>query len=428
MVDPKGYLTSLNSLKVTSEAEIGDIKKARVLLQSVTTTNPSHGPGWIAAARVEEYASKLQAARKVILEGCEKAPHSEDVWLEAARLHPPDKARVILHNALRALPHSVKLYLQLADYETSAQGKKSILRKGLESVPHSVPLWKAAIELEDVQDAKVLLARAIECIPTNVDMYLALAKLETHGNARKVLNMARENVPTEHKVWIYAATLEEVNQNLSLVPKIIEKMLFSLEQYQVSLKREDWLKEAVECERIGAVATCRELVRRTAHLQLDEEDVKKTWLDDINHCLYATQPVALETARALADVAITRFTSKRSIWLQAILVEQEFGSKDQLEQRLQQAVLAVPHAEIIWLMFAKEMWRRGSIDRARSILTQAYTHNPQSEQIYLAAIKLEWENGELARTRSLLARAKELIGTAKIFMKYALFELEQGSE
>jgi pre-mRNA-processing factor 6 len=72
VVDPKGYLTSLNSVKITSEAEIGDIKKARVLLQSVTTTNPQHGPGWIAAARVEEYASKMVNARKIILEGCEK--------------------------------------------------------------------------------------------------------------------------------------------------------------------------------------------------------------------------------------------------------------------------------------------------------------------------------------------------------------------
>ena len=54
---------------MTSEAEVGDIKKARILLQSVTTTNPKHGPGWIAAARVEEVASKLAQARKIILQG-----------------------------------------------------------------------------------------------------------------------------------------------------------------------------------------------------------------------------------------------------------------------------------------------------------------------------------------------------------------------
>ena len=41
-------------------AQVGDIKKARLLLRSVTTTNPKHGPGWIAAARVEEFAGKVK--------------------------------------------------------------------------------------------------------------------------------------------------------------------------------------------------------------------------------------------------------------------------------------------------------------------------------------------------------------------------------
>jgi pre-mRNA-processing factor 6 len=54
VVDPKGYLTDIDSLKVTSEAEIGDIKKARALLKSVISTNPKHAPGWLAAARLEE--------------------------------------------------------------------------------------------------------------------------------------------------------------------------------------------------------------------------------------------------------------------------------------------------------------------------------------------------------------------------------------
>ena len=53
-VDPKGYLTSLDSIQLSSDAEIGDIKKARMLLKSVINTNPKHAPGWVAAARLEE--------------------------------------------------------------------------------------------------------------------------------------------------------------------------------------------------------------------------------------------------------------------------------------------------------------------------------------------------------------------------------------
>lgn len=54
VVDPKGYLTDMKSIKISSDAEISDIKKARLLLKSVTNTNPRHAPGWIAAARLEE--------------------------------------------------------------------------------------------------------------------------------------------------------------------------------------------------------------------------------------------------------------------------------------------------------------------------------------------------------------------------------------
>ena len=46
--------------------------KARLLLKSVTSTNPGHGPGWIAAARLEEVAGKLVAARQVP-SGCPRA-------------------------------------------------------------------------------------------------------------------------------------------------------------------------------------------------------------------------------------------------------------------------------------------------------------------------------------------------------------------
>jgi len=38
-------------MKITSNAEVSDIKKARLLLKSVIQTNPKHAPGWIAAAQ-----------------------------------------------------------------------------------------------------------------------------------------------------------------------------------------------------------------------------------------------------------------------------------------------------------------------------------------------------------------------------------------
>lgn len=39
----------------------------------------------------------------------------------------------------------------------------------------------------------------------------------------QVLNKARENIPTDRQIWITAAKLEEANDNLPMVEKIIDR-------------------------------------------------------------------------------------------------------------------------------------------------------------------------------------------------------------
>lgn len=113
VVDPKGYLTDLKNVKLANDAEVSDIKKARLLMKSITSTNPKHAPGWIGAARVEEVAGRLAQARQLIAEGCEHCPHSEDVWLEAARLQTPENAKAVLARGVAAIPNSVKIWMQV---------------------------------------------------------------------------------------------------------------------------------------------------------------------------------------------------------------------------------------------------------------------------------------------------------------------------
>ena len=40
----------------------------------------------------------------------------------------------------------------------------------LEQLPNSVRLWKAAVELENEEDARIMLSRAVECCPTSVEV------------------------------------------------------------------------------------------------------------------------------------------------------------------------------------------------------------------------------------------------------------------
>ncbi|MCI35911.1 pre-mRNA-processing factor 6-like, partial [Trifolium medium] len=127
----------LNSMNITSDAEISDFKKARLLLKSITQTNPKHPPGWIAAARLEELAGRLKVARQFIHKGCEECPKNEDVWLEACRLANPNEAKAVIARGVKSIPTSVKLWMQASKLENNDMNRSRVLRKGLEHIPDS---------------------------------------------------------------------------------------------------------------------------------------------------------------------------------------------------------------------------------------------------------------------------------------------------
>eukprot|EP01027_Heterolobosea_sp_BB2_P016193 GEZU01023080.1.p1 GENE.GEZU01023080.1~~GEZU01023080.1.p1 ORF type:complete len:983 (-),score=312.18 GEZU01023080.1:84-3032(-) len=424
VVDPRGYITALSNQKITSDAEIGDIKKAGLLLKSVTSTNPSHAPGWIAYARVEEIAGRLASARNIIMKGCDACPKSEDVWLEAARLQTPANAKAVLAKAVRHIPHSVKIWLAAANLETDINAKKRVLRKCLEIIPNSVRVWKEAIELEEEEDARVMLSRAVECVPQSTDLWLALARLETYENAKKVLNKARQAIPTEPLIWITAAELEEAQggENISdRIEKIIAKAVKSLSAYQVVIDRDQWIKYAERAEEAGHIGTCQAIIKCTIGIGVEEEDRKHTWIEDAEKALKEGR---IETARAIYAHALTVFKGKKSLWLRAASLEKQHGTNESLEQLLKKAVTYCPKAEVLWLMAAKHKWLTGDVAAARAILGEAFAANPDNEAIWLAAVKLENENNEHERARILLAKARERASTKQVWMKSAQLERE----
>jgi hypothetical protein len=80
----------------------------------------------------------LQTARTIIAEGCEKCPSSEDVWLEAARLQPPDMAKAVLARGVANIPTSYKLWIAAARLEADDVARQRVLRRALERIPTSV--------------------------------------------------------------------------------------------------------------------------------------------------------------------------------------------------------------------------------------------------------------------------------------------------
>ena len=338
VVDPKGYLTDLNSMIPSYGGDINDVKKARLLLKSIRETNPNHPPAWIASARLEEIAGRVQTARNLIMNGTETCPRSEDVWLEAARLQPTEVAKHVVAKGVQQVPNAVKLWIKAADLESEKKSKKRVYRKALEKIPNSVLLWKYAVELEEPEEARIMLARSVECCPTSTELWLALARLETYENARKVLNKAREHIPTDRTVWIHAAKLEEANGNSAMVSKIIDRAISSLSANGVEINKELWMKDGMDAEKAGSVQTCQAVIKAVIGVGVDEEDRRDTWLEDAETCKNAK---AYECARAVYAHALTVFPKKKSIWKEAAFFEKEHGSRESLEAVLQQAVVSI---------------------------------------------------------------------------------------
>ena len=421
-VDPKGYLTSLSKTEVKAgEVEVGDINRVRGLLESVIKTNPKHGPGWIAAARLEEVAGKIVAARNVIARGATYCPHSEDVWLESIRLNDNHNAKIIAANAIKNNDHSIRLWIEAMKLESDPRAKKRVIRKALDVLDTSVALWKEAVNLEeDPADAKLLLARAVERVPS-VELWLALARLETPENAQKVLNKARQAIPTSHEIWIAAARLQEQMGNDKI--NVMSRAVKSLARENAMLKREEWITEAEKCEEEGAILTCGAIIRETLGYGLDEEDDRKAiWDDDARQSILRGR---YETARAIYAYSLRVFVNKKSVWLAAADLERNHGAKEALFDTLTKATSACPQSAILWKQLAKEKRNAGMIDECRITLGEAFNQLSGNEDIWLFAVELEADNHDIPKARELLAQARSAAGTDRVWIKSVALERAQ---
>lgn len=426
-VDPTGYLTSLSKNELQAgEAQLGDIKRIRSLLESVIKTNPKHAPGWIAAARLEQVAGKVVAARNVIARGCEHCPKNEDIWIENIGLNENHNAKIIAAAAIKNNDRSVRLWVEAMRLESDLKAKKRVLRQALDHIPQSVAIWKEAVKLEeDPADARLMLAKATEIIPLSTELWLALARLESPEQAQVVLNKARKAIPTSHEIWIAASRLQEQMNEPTRVDMIMKRAIQSLAKESAMLKREEWISEAEHCEEEGDILTCNAIVTYTLGWSLDEDDDRRDiWLDDARSSIDRGRP---GTARAMYAYILRLFPTNRKVWLAAADLERESGTKEALHALLEKAVEACPQSEVLWMQLAREKWQQGDIDDARRVLGRAFNQNPDNEDIWLAAVKLESDAGAVDQARELLAQARSEAGTDRVWIKSIAFERNHGA-
>jgi hypothetical protein len=64
----------------------------------------------------------------------------------------------------------------------------------------------------------------------------------------------------------------------------------------------------------------------------------------------------IECARTVYSQLLELFRGSQTLWIKAVQVEKEHGTRDSLDALLAQAVQACPQSDTLWLMGAKEKW------------------------------------------------------------------------
>ena len=468
VVDPRGVLTALSGSDETT-AQLGDVKKARLLLKSVTETNPTHGPGWIAAARVDELAGKISAARETMERARDACPDQEDVWLESARIETLDRAKDILAVAVsRHLPTSVSLWMAAADLEISQESvvaagaarsdvlgkwtrktsapldsitsvdkeelysrvraRKTILLRALEKIPDSVKLWTQAYALEVVDDkARELLQKAKECCPQAIEFWISLARLDPSvEGAQKCLNQARKRFPGEIRIWIAAARLTEeaVQPPDAALGRIMDLLKEASKRIAAHVDRAAWLKQAEECEEDGYTVTCEAILNIFLGYMVEAPDQMSTWQADAK--AFEAQNRVL-CSRVCHKMLTQTFVDDEDVWLESVSFERRHGGRPGaigLVSILQKACDQVGDSQLLWLMYAKEVWVSGDLEGARRILDHAFERLKDSagEEMWFAATKLAQEVS-LMEAREVLRRARESCSDSeRVWIKSIVFE------
>lgn len=427
-VDPRGYITALDKKQAMGEeVPIEDINRARVLLESAVKTNVHNGPGYVALARLEEVAGKINTARKVIQKGCEMCPKSIVVWEEAIRLNRENlhNAKVIAASGIKLNPKAIRLWIAAIELEQTPSARKKVARQALDHNPQSVELWKILInDTEDVESAKLLFAKATETVKLSEELWISYAKASGPEEAQQILNAARKAIPTSWAIWVYACRLQEQLGNVSLCDKVMDRAVKALIKENSMPSRDDWIIQAKISEEEGFIGTASAIVKVTIGWKLIADDEEKTWLNDARG---ASDDGHHGTARAILAHAIESFPLSTDVWEEAADLEKGHGTTEALLRILERSVTVCPKSEKLWLYYAREMWQAGNIAGAREVLGRSFEQLPGNENLYTRAVDFEASAGNYDQARSFLRIARESAATDRIFMKSANLERQLGA-
>ncbi|GME75699.1 unnamed protein product [Ambrosiozyma monospora] len=393
---------------------------------------PNKPGNWIASARLEYEVRKFERARKLIQQGCDQCPRSEEVWLVNIEMNHSDLhlCKVIVAEAIKYNSKSLKLWLKAAELETDNISKKRVLRKALEFLPKSETLWLEIVKYEDDNDLKIrMLEKATELLPTSIDMWLELVKIQPIGDARKSLNKARKCVEKDdlHLIYIEGAKLEEsATQNEIKVNKLITKCFKDASD---TITKDEWLRFAVECEQNKFYMTAKAITLQALESEVTNEESEDKVYNYINDAQLAFKHKNVEIARSMFMFITSKFSNNLDAWDSFIEMEKSIDDNSELYTVYEMAISANPKVVKFYLMYAKDKWvLDNDVEKARQILTEGLEKNKESEDLWFAAIKLEWKSGSKVQATQLFESCRDEVSepSARVWYKHITLERIQG--
>ena len=426
-VDRLSYLTELNTLNkdnvvnpLNSFEGVQDMKKAKLLLNNLITTNPENPLSWISASRLELMDNEPQKAKELLSKAIEKIKDSEELWIEYSRLYDNDpiKAKYILNQGIIYLPKSEKLYFELIKIEKNDNEKKKILKKCLfEKIPNSEILWKMLIELEknNKEIYKRLLIKCTEYFPKSINNWILLSKECDYEEGKNFLLKAIQlNEDSWHIRMFYLFFEEKENKNMENKEEILTQIFNkAIDDFKNKEKtNEELISFACESEKNNCLISNKIIINYTLNNYFKKTTYKKT-KSTFKKIIEDIKSQEFKYIYTIKQIYITllKLNDNKDIelWVKYIDFIKTNISITEVENIFKEAINKATKdvfKETFYLLYAKILKENNEIDKAINLLKEGY-NKINKENILFALVKLYDIKKSFNESISLLEKEKE---------------------
>ena len=396
------------------------MKKAKLLLNNLITTNPENPLSWISASRLELMDNEPQKAKELLSKAIEKIKDSEELWVEYSRLYDNDpvKAKYILNQGIIYLPKSEKLYFELIKIEKNDNEKKKILKKCLfEKIPNSEILWKMLIELEknNKEIYKRLLIKCTEYFPKSINNWILLSKECDYEEGKNFLLKAIQlNEDSWHIRMFYLFFEEKENKNLENKEEILTQIFNkAIDDFKNKEKtNEELISFACESEKNNCLISNKIIINYTLNNYFKKTTYKKT-KSTFKKIIEDIKSQEFKYIYTIKQIYITllKLNDNKDIelWVKYIDFIKTNISITEVENIFKEAINKATKdvfKETFYLLYAKILKENNEIDKAINLLKEGY-NKINKENILFALVKLYDIKKSFNESISLLEKEKE---------------------